>query len=415
VTWRYVPGEAPKQQDLLLAYVEMVPDAPVAETLAGGEEDYSEEDSGTTSELSESVAAFETRTKRLVESIRGKVSDFNRTPVRLAVLRKVDPANRKVVYAGSPTVGELHSAAADWTAGERNVPPWIALPVSRKGESMPRPMAPPHLPPLGVISFSRQLFIRQGSDQQEVPGIPAAEALGLFLEPANTDGAPGRGRATRILRLALTRRATLVSSAAHAYRCMGKHLKDFLKAFDGREVLRTTTVLGLLLHKLGRPKEAYMSDMAFKLGQLLAAADTVHAGYCADVRGGEVPPSLLGNQVFSMAQTAPAKALATLCRRWKPYEGWVKKAARERNRAEQLTASKNADERQRGWDIRKALRHAREIGRLAEELGAALPDCKVNDRFRAELLLGYMAGLPKTQHEDTEDNSQTTECRAQEG
>ena len=45
-----------------------------------------------------------------------------------------------------------------------------------------------------------------------------------------------------------------------------------------------------------------MQGTAFKLGQLLAAADIVHAGYCADVRGGAVPPALLGNQVFAMAQ-----------------------------------------------------------------------------------------------------------------
>jgi len=116
-----------------------------------------------------------------------------------------------------------------------------------------------------------------------------------------------------------------------------------------------------------------------------------------------------------MAQASPTKALATLCRRWKPYDGWAKKAARERNRAEQLAASKNADERQRGWDIRRALRHAREIGRLADELGPALADCKVNDTFRAELLLGYIAGLPKAQRDDTGDNTQTTEDRGQEG
>ena len=157
-----------------------------------------------------------------------------------------------------------------------------------------------------------------------------------------------------------------------------------------------------------------MSDVAFKLGQLLAAADMVHAGYCADVRGGSLPPSLLGNQVFGMAQAAPAKALATLCRRWKPYDGWAKKAARDRNRVVELVASKKADDQQRGWDIRKALRHAREVGRLAGDLAPALADCRVNDTFRAELLLGYMAGLPKGQRDGTGDDTQAADDRGQE-
>ena len=143
-----------------------------------------------------------------------------------------------------------------------------------------------------------------------------------------------------------------------------------------------------------------MNETAFRLGQLLAAADVVHAGYCADVRGGAVPPALLGNQVFAMAQTTPVKALATLCRRWKPYDGWAKKVARELNRIEALVASNKKDEQQRGWDIKKALRHAREMGVLAAELAPSLDACRLDDIFRAELLLGYIAGLPKGQKQD---------------
>ena len=151
-----------------------------------------------------------------------------------------------------------------------------------------------------------------------------------------------------------------------------------------------------------------MKDAAFKLGQLLAAADVVHAGYCADVRGGDLPPSLLGNQVFTMAQTAPAKALAMLCRRWRPYDGWAKKARRETARATALVESKKEDERKRGWDIRKALRCAREMGPLADMLAAPLPDCAVDDVFRAQLLLGYLAGLPKPQSDETDGRGKTT-------
>jgi hypothetical protein len=210
--------------------------------------------------------------------------------------------------------------------------------------------------------------------------------------------------------MVLARREALVSGTAHAQRRGFDSLKDF----DRREALRTVTMLGLLTYKLGRSKEVYMSDTAFKLGQLLAAADIVHAGYCADVRSGAVPPSLLGNQVFTMAQTAPAEALAALCRRWKPYDGWAKKAARERDRADRLVASKDAKEQRRGWDIRKALRHAREMGPLAEGLGPALAGCEVNDTFRAELLLGYIAGLPKAQGENAGDTNETTNTGGEE-
>ncbi len=116
---------------------------------------------------------------------------------------------------------------------------------------------------------------------------------------------------------------------------------------------------------------------------------------------------LLGNQVFTMAQTAPTKALATLCRRWKPYDGWVKKAARDRERIDRMVASKAHEEKQRGWDIRVALRHAREMRSLADELATSLAPCAIDDTFRAELLLGYIAGLPTGSDEERDGTPDT--------
>lgn len=404
VTWRAIPGEAPKQNDLLLAFVDASFAAPMIGPLA--DDDLSEEESTITRSPTDSVAVFEKRTERVIETVKAKVgSDFRKTPVRVLVLRKVDPANRRVVYAGAFSVGDLYDAAKTWAAGERNAPTWLTLPVVHKGERSASPMSPPHVAPLGLISFTKKVFIRHGTEQQEAVGVPAAEALGLFLE----GGAIGLGRSRRrrLLRLVLSRRGKLVSGSAQALR------QGFAtaKSFDRLEALRTVTVLGVLLHRMGRTKEVYMNETAFRLGQLLAAADIVHAGYCADVRGGDTPPSLLGNQVFAMALANPIRALATLCRRWKPYDGWAKKAARDTVRANTLVASKSKAEQQRGSDIREAVRHARDLRPLADDLGTSLVDCKVDDTFRAELLLGYIAGLPKTRGQDGDGGDETAETK----
>ena len=378
-TWQFIPGERPKQTDLLIGFVEAAPDAPVAASVI--EDDYTEETPQSAADSTSSVAAFEKRTERLIEAIHAKVgADFRHTPVRLAVLRKVDTTNRKVVYAGAPTVDDLYRAATGWATGEHNVPRWLTLPVLRSGERNPQLMCPPHVAPLAMIGLSKQIFLRSGKRPQgkkkEQVGMAAAEAVGLFLESDHR-------RVGRVLRLILARRSTLLSHVGHLQHapecCMRR--KKAKMSIDCREALRTITVLAVLLHKLGRTKESYMNDAAFKLGQLLAAADMVHAGYCADVRGGEVPPSLLGNQVFCMAQTVPVKALSMLCRRWKPYDGWAHKAARERSRADTMITSKKKDEQQRGWDIKKALRHAREMRLLAAELAATLPGVLRTIRF----------------------------------
>ncbi len=98
-TWCKIPGERPKQVDLLIAYVERARNAPVAEAVV---DDYSEEARESVAREVNYVAEFEKRTERLVEAIQAKVgADFRKTPVQLAVFRKVDNANRKVVYSGA--------------------------------------------------------------------------------------------------------------------------------------------------------------------------------------------------------------------------------------------------------------------------------------------------------------------------
>jgi hypothetical protein len=404
VTWRSIPGEAPKQSDLFLAFVEKVPEAELAKLLANDEDDQSAEEpkSGADAAIGD-IASFEKDTQRLIETIRAKVSNYSDAKVQLLILRKLDPANRKAVYSGQVTVGALRAAADDWIRGESIVRNLLTLPVLHKGERKPRSTRPPHVAPLGLPLFSRQMYVRGGTQKQEITGFPASEALSLFLDLAGTSSRLARARVERVLHFVLHRRWSLVSGVAHALR----RSFDAAKEFDRREALRTVTMLGILLHKLGS-KENYMDNVGFKFGQLLAAADVVHVGYCADMRGGDVPPSLLGNQVFSIAQSSPERALAMLSRRWKPYGGWTKRAARERERTEALVSSKKPDEQRRGWDIRKALRHAREIGPLAEALAPEVAKIAMNDKYRAELLLGYIAGLPKAQSDEENGNGKDT-------
>ncbi len=403
-TWRAVPGETPKQSDLLVAFVEGAADAPIADTVAREPD----EPHGTDTPF-DAITEFETLTEQVVNAIgaelRAKVRD---TRVRLFVLRKLDPANRKVMYTGRLTVGALLDAAEAWAAGERNTPDWLRIPVFRKGDREPVGARPPHIAPLGVIRFSRQDFGQRGAVHQEVQGIPAAEAMWLFLGAKDVTHETARRRVRRILRLVLARRGGLAVGVAHALRQgprFGKHL-------DRWESLRTATILGLLLHKLHRKKETYMHHPAFQLGQLLAVADVVHAGYCADVRG-QVPPSLLGNQMFTVAQNAPIKALAMLCRRWKPYAAWAKKAVRSdatSRRANELVDSPKRDEKQRGWDIRNALSHAHGVQPIAADLTTTLEHVAIDEQFRAEVLLGYMAGLPKkSSTDDTSSELHTSE------
>jgi hypothetical protein len=407
-TWRILPGEAPKQSDLLISFARSAHDVPVVAILiADGEddEDFSEEEPQADRDpATSSIDKFIDRSQKVIEAVQAKDRANFSPEVDCFVFRRIDPANRKVVYAGTTTIPRLKDAVARWVEGERNVPEWLRLPLPGKKGEKARQSAFLHVAPLGLIAFSKLLFAHGGAERrQEISGIPAAEAFALFLEPQS--GNRSNRRARRILHLTLARRSGLNSAVVHALRKSFDHAKNF----DRREALHGVTVLGMLLHKLGCKKEQYMKSTAFQLGQLLAAVDQVHVGYCADVRGDDVPPTLLGNQIFGIAQRSASKALGVLRQRWKPYAAWATRSAHKRKRANDLVNSKVPSEQQIGWAIRKAVRLARDIQPVASSLAESLNQSPLDDLdlFNAQLLLGYMAGIPARETDDGNDDSES--------
>lgn len=392
-TWSLIPSEKPKQSDLLLAFLPSDPALAMAAMLTDG--DAAEE-------------AHAALTKRVVKELDGSIERaFAQEQVQICIIRKVDPANRKTIYHRSPTAGEVHEAARRWREGCRNVPAYLTLPIPVPKEKRVRDATPPHVAPTSLATVTRALYASGGTRRVDVIGRPAAEAFSLFLEEGET-----RRRARDVLRILLARHGALLAGSAHARNKGIEHLKKFDPKSDLRPAaMRSITWIALLLHKLGRAKEDYMSESAFKLGQLLAVADVVHAGYCADLRGGDVPPTLLGNSVLTMAQANPIKALAVLCGRWKPYGAWAKRSAIVRERADQLVADQDRSKQDRGWAIRRAASQSMRVSEISTGLSGALPQ-RTDDRFRAELLLGYIAGLPKIEKPDA-DKQATSEGTSQ--
>jgi hypothetical protein len=130
-----------------------------------------------------------------------------------------------------------------------------------------------------------------------------------------------------------------------------------------------------------------MNDAAFQLGQLLAGADVLHRGFCEDQRGGSVPSALLGNQALALAQRSPVAALDLLCNRWRVYAGWADKKRNSVTKPADKGASKD-------WAIYSGVGIGWKLRPLAEALHNGLLPDRADDRFRAELLLGYIAGPP---------------------
>jgi hypothetical protein len=375
VTWCTVPGERRGTTDLLIAFVEGAPDAPATELLAG-------DDDGESGEL-DPVAVYERRTERLIEAVKGKAEeDFRCTPVQACLLRKVDEGNRKALLHRHLTVGQLHDHARAWGEAQRNLPDWLFL-LHRKQRRRPQ-----SLTPLSIPALTKRQFVRGGTQATDAVGIPATEVFGLFLREGDT-----LRLARRFLHVVLKRDQQLLEAAGH-FEHGGR-----VSRLDTGAALRILTLLAILLHALGRRGGAWMNEAAFRLGQLLSIADVVHAGYCADVRQGQVPPALLGNAVLAMAQANPAKALTLLGRRWPPYDSWAKRASAAE--AARLRSSDKREERDRGWKMSQAIWQHRRRAEISAALHGQLPQ-KADDVFRAELLLGYMAGLPPRASAETD-------------
>jgi hypothetical protein len=332
----------------------------------------------------------------LAEAIKGRLTNQKDEPLlRLMVLRNVDPGNTKVIYSGERSVEQLLKSAEAWTAAFRTVPPVrFRVPVGRGKPVLER--GPRAIPPAALVPLSKTQFIRGGREKQEIIGNPFADALTVFW---GSEQAAARA-AGHWLRLFLRRRGEFLVGIGQARRLGLDAMKDFKKG--PREALDTVSVLHVLLSKLDppRPGAVYMNDIAYQFGQVLAAADTLHKGYCQDKRGGAVPPSLIGNSVLPMAQNNPHRALAALGRRWHVYSIWAK----TKELPAKPTETMERKQRDRIYDIRNGIFAIRNVEPLARSLAESLPATADNDAFRAELLLGYMAGPPITKANDESES-----------
>lgn len=389
-SWRSLPADVGSNRDLLIAFLASSPEADLADALTSGKEENVGSDDLARHARSQLLRFWDGVATR---STPGEVA-------HLMILRSVDPGNRKVIYSSRPTVSSLHAAAARWAQAMANVPGGIEWPVFV--ERQPTIGRPEHQAPLSLIAQSRRLYIRKGTQATDAPAVSGAEALGLFL-----GGGDRPALARRALRVLLDRQSDLLAATALAAR--RRELKDFDRSGTARiDALRGVAWLGTLLFLLNHRKEAYMEAFGYKLGQFLAAADLIHMGYCADRRGGDVPPTLIGNSLLGQAGRNPRAVLSTLQLRLVPYLGWVRRTGEVRavasklmKEAEDAGASAGADKqggarapRTRARRIYGAVRAAEDCADVARSLADQLPGVSLGEEFRAMLLLGYVAGSP---------------------
>jgi hypothetical protein len=378
-TWTSIPSEKGDKGDLLICYLAGLPDLELADAITVSE------------------AGFEALGERIVELAKGKSMGIPANArIDVTVFRAIDKANKKTVHSSSLTRQGLENAARDWTLACRNVPDIMLFVPNKKGEAATQ-VRPRTLTPGSIVALSKKVYMTAGTKSAQAAGLSFAEAFGLVLRgKANS---PAKIRS--LIGFVLARFTPLLVGVGHVKsRLIKSSSKPDMDAFSPearKDALDAISLLGALLFQLDIKITKDMNTPAYLLGQLLAGSDVLHRGYCLAVRGGKLPPKLIGNATMNTAAKNPSAALAQLLQRWGPYDGWAKKWLAETN-FEALRARHEGDKQKTSaiYDIRDAAFAPGNLREIAKQLAAPDAFGRPDDTFRSQLFLGYLAGLPRT-------------------
>ncbi|MBI2440072.1 MAG: hypothetical protein HYV35_01745 [Lentisphaerae bacterium] len=349
-TWGRADGK-----ELLFAYPANVPPSPpkLAACLGARKED-------------DKSARFAEYAKDVIGQLKGIHKDLKQIELHVFSLRKMDKARTKVVFHRNYSAARLEIAAQDWQRGCSNLP-LIRIPAwgEKKGEVI---TVEPETPfPLQVAGCLNRVWKMDGGTECEVTIISPTAGIDLLLGEKITRYVP------RLLSFAIQNGKGLFLSlgdAMHKGECIS------LMGYDKQKQLMPA-ILGLLLHKSGIEKERYMMNAPYLIGNMLKVSDDLHGLYCNKVRGGKLPPQLLGNALMVAALESPIQALSQLALRIAPYLGWAR------------TNSTDA--------ARLSRYFLKCYGEIEAKLrGQTLPT-RLNDADRAQLLLGYIASSEKAE------------------
>lgn len=369
-TCRAIPSARAGKSDLLIAYLEGVPEGrtQLAEMFGGEAESFSDAD-------------FSAIAKPVIQMLEGELAANADLAVHLLAFSSLDPGRRQISLNRSLRVRDVIRAARDWEAGASNVPPvsvWF-YDKSTKQSVCRSHTAPCPLELASVVNRVWSADAKSGFSSTYQRALSVGDAYDVFL----ADAPLAQQKAKLAMELLITRmRSVLIALGAAKTAPERSPLSEPVRW----QSVKTIALLGILLHQLGHDKKNFMQEPITQIGRLLALSDSLHFQYCKFVRTSEekrkvgkvdAPSELIGNALFNTALDQPVSALARLAERIKPYKGWADTYSGEDAGLIHWLNRQMADARQ-GIDLEK------------------LP-ARMTDADKAKLLLGYLADHPKTE------------------
>ena len=407
-TWSRLPSGTGDKLDLLIAYIEEAPelDAPVAATMAAGSADKDEEDDDDEQDAearkkaysSAQMSSFVERLKRLHEAVQLKEGEAIRgRHLRLFVLSTIDKGRKQVLFDARYNVGNLAEARDRWVAGADNAPALELQFFQGKGKPKKKWRGVRAPSPVELAYSFRTLWIRGAERSEKVSGVSLGRLYKLLLDPDEKEAAA-------LLERFLPLKVDLMIAAGKPARSertgeVFVYTGALLSAPALYDLRTSAATLGILLYLLGHNKEDYMKDRDYLLGQFLQFADRLHLFYCKGVRGGQIPPQLLGNAYVAMMAQSPKRALDVMTERMPIYKAYATQIAnraaepetQEGAAADRMQASPEEDKKKPMSPAAEARWLLKQLGQISQAIAQGDLSDGMTITSKAQLLLGYLA------------------------
>jgi len=325
-------------------------------------------------DVERNIYRSEAATKLALAAYDGIAQQRPEAKIVLNVLAAVDPGNKKVLANRQYKVSALSLGASQWQIGCANIPkvdlPPLTIKAKREGDKYVKISGAIPLYPLEAIKLLNSDWQQGGKPVTLSRRFRSDEALDFLFEKDEAIGQRIETGLNILFEKSSQSLARAKLKASHDFYSTGAKLR-----FKDSPLLHMLPSLyGLLLYKKGIKKEDYMKDDVFYLGKYFAVVDTLYIQYHRDVRSGNVPMSLLGNDHISLALQNPLDAFVSMTKRLThPYISWAKRV------------DTNKEPRQ----ITKSC--LRKIADLTELLSKAQLPTAIDDADRAKLLIGYLS------------------------
>ncbi len=329
-------------------------------------------------EDNQNIYISEAVTSTALKTLDGIIESASDVKIVIGIISAMDKGNTKILSSRHYPVARYMAGAKDWQKGCANIPdvilPWFYLKGGKtiKGAIPIYPTRAFWLLNSAWRQNGERIERKQGNQKMPISKrFSSSDALDfLFEENETIQERIDNGLSAIVERSAHTLIAARLKAIFDRYQPGNK-----LKFHNDKMLHMLPTLYGLLLHKKGLRKEDYMKESIFNLGRLFAVADRLHILYSQDVRQGDIPLRLIGNDHIPLALQNPQEAFVALGKRlMHPYFSWAK-----RNQNDATPFGKEV-----GWCLWDITKHTQ---LLTDEV---FPE-EINDADRTKLILGYLS------------------------